>query len=64
MLIAIKIFGMNKFYWYPKFHGRKDKTLWFFEIKFICCQFIIYSREMGEEIVRHMKAYPGLNKPI
>lgn len=54
---------MNKFYWYPKFHSRKDKTLWFFEIKFICCQLIIYSREMGEEIVKHMKAYPGINKP-
>lgn len=62
MLIALKILGINKFYWLPKFHSRKDKTLWFFEIKFVCCQFMIYSKEMGEEIVKHMKTYPWLNK--
>ena len=64
-MITLKIFGMNKFYWYPIFNGNKNKSLWFIEIRFICCQFIIYSREMSEEIVKHMKTYPaGLNKPI
>lgn len=41
-----------KFYFLPKFSWGMDRSLWFFDVRWLCLQLCLYSIEMGDRIVK------------
>lgn len=53
MVFLLNLTGIDRVYWLPWWKFQTDGAgLWYFDLKWLGVQFMIYSRQMGEEIWR------------